>query len=209
VQQSLFGRSKPEFDADFSEMRRHDLKHGAWVERQAGWLCGHESVFEALLKYADWRASQREMYDRIVEVPRLLAPEPTDSLCGPLCQRIKRALSERYQSAILDVSVAHYRNGNDSVAWHGDTIGRDRAQALVATVSLGAPRKFLVREKDGDMALSFQLGWGDLLVMGGTSQKTYEHSVPKTKYAGPRMALMFRSDHEPPQYALNDPPARR
>src|SRR5262249_49454864 len=90
------------------------------------------------------------------------------------------------------VSVACYRDGCDSVAWHGDQVARQLDEALVATVSVGAPRKFLLRKREGGRSLSFALGCGDLLVMGGTCQRTYQDSIPKVAYGEPRIAIMFR-----------------
>jgi alkylated DNA repair dioxygenase AlkB len=78
------------------------------------------------------------------------------------------------------------------VAWHGDTVARELPNALVATVSVGAPRRFSLRPKGGGRSLSLSLGWGDLLVMGGTIQRTWQHSVPKTASAAPRISIMFR-----------------
>src|ERR1700722_8413756 len=91
--------------------------------------------------------------------------------------------------------ICLYRTGDDSVAWHGDTIGRrSHDETLVAIVSLGAPRRLLLRPKGGGRGHRFSLGHGDLLVMGGTCQRTWEHSVPKTaRPAGPRISVQFRS----------------
>ena len=90
------------------------------------------------------------------------------------------------------MSAAYYRDGRDSVAWHGDTNARDLPAAVVATISLGEPRRFLLRPRDGGRPRAFRLGWGDLLVMGGSCQRTWRHAVPKVACAGPRLAIMFR-----------------
>ena len=91
--------------------------------------------------------------------------------------------------------ICLYRDGRDSVAWHGDTIGRHAADGtLVAIVSLGEARRFLLRPKGGGATRKFALGHGDLLVMGGSCQRTWEHSVPKTtRPVGPRISIEFRS----------------
>jgi alkylated DNA repair dioxygenase AlkB len=80
------------------------------------------------------------------------------------------------------------------VAWHGDTIGRGMTEdTMVAIVSLGAPRSLLLRRRGGGRALRHELGHGDLLVMGGSCQRTWEHAVPKTtRAAGPRISVQFR-----------------
>ena len=95
-----------------------------------------------------------------------------------------------------NVSAGWYRDGNDSVAFHGDRVARERPRALVATISLGHSRRFLIRPKLGGQSRSFSLGHGDLVVMGGSCQRTWEHGVPKVSSAGPRIALMFRHDYE-------------
>jgi len=87
-----------------------------------------------------------------------------------------------------------YLDGRDSVAWHGDTIGRGATQdTVVAIVSLGAPRALALRPRRGGPAIRYDLGHGDLLVMGGSCQRTWEHAVPKTTRAtGPRISVQFR-----------------
>jgi alkylated DNA repair dioxygenase AlkB len=88
-----------------------------------------------------------------------------------------------------------YRDGRDSVAWHSDRFGRhSRTDTVVAIVSLGERRNFLIRPVSGGPALRKRLGAGDLLVMGGRFQQTWEHSVPKTtRPVGPRISIQFRT----------------
>jgi alkylated DNA repair dioxygenase AlkB len=81
------------------------------------------------------------------------------------------------------------------VAWHGDTIGRGRTEdTMVAILSLGTPRPLLLRPRGGGVRpLRFEVGHGDLLVMGGSCQRTWEHAVPKTSQpVGPRISVQFR-----------------
>jgi alkylated DNA repair dioxygenase AlkB len=87
-----------------------------------------------------------------------------------------------------------YRDGRDSVAWHGDTLGRGaRADTMVAIVSFGSPRALMLRPRGGGSSLRFPLGHGDLIVMGGSCQRTWEHAIPKTARAvGPRVSVQFR-----------------
>jgi alkylated DNA repair dioxygenase AlkB len=139
-----------------------------------------------------WRRETREMYDRLVDVPRLTATLPEDGPLPPLVEQVRRVLSARYGTAFEHVTLGYYRHGGDSVAWHGDQVARKMDQALVATVSLGAPRRFLLRPAGGGPSLAFSLGWGDLIVMGGSCQRTWQHCVPKVAHAAPRMAVMFR-----------------
>jgi alkylated DNA repair dioxygenase AlkB len=136
---------------------------------------------------------QRQMYDRLVQVPRLVASLPDDGPLPHLLERMRAALAGRYRVAFERVSLAYYRDGQDSVAFHGDRIARTMADATaVATVSLGARRRFLLRRNGGGGSLGWELGEGDLLVMGGTCQRTWQHGIPKVKGAGPRIAVMFR-----------------
>ena len=133
------------------------------------------------------------MYDRLVDTPRLFAMLPDDGPGHPVLDDVRRALDRRYRARFDRVSLALYRDGHDSVAWHGDRVARRMRDALVATVSVGAPRRFVIRPNGGGAKVfDLSLGWGDLLVMGGSCQRTYQHSVPKVASAEPRMAIMFR-----------------
>ena len=87
-----------------------------------------------------------------------------------------------------------YRDGRDSVAWHGDTSGRQVRETIVAIISLGTPRTLLLRPRGGGgPALRHDVGHGDLLVMGGTCQRTWQHAILKTARAtGPRISVQFR-----------------
>lgn len=191
-QLSLFGREEPAFDGGFQALRRRDLGDGAWLDLASGWAKGSASLFETLRTGLRWRSERREMYERMVDVPRLFAVMPEDGTGHPILEAMRLALSARYGEAFTRTSAAYYRDGNDSVAWHGDTVARKLPNALVATLSLGGPRRFLIRRSGGGKSLAFSLGAGDLVVMGGTCQRTFQHSVPKVKQAAPRISVMFR-----------------
>jgi len=191
-QLALFGSEAPGFDESFAMLRRRELGSGAWIEHAPGWLRGHETLFEALLASTRWRSEQREMYDRVVEVPRRYAVFPADGPADPVVWAAQTALSRRYGQAFERVSAALYRDGADSVAFHGDYVARRMDHALVASVSLGAPRRLLLRPAGGGRSIAVSLGWGDLFVMGGTCQRTYQHAVPKVVHADPRIVLMYR-----------------
>lgn len=190
VQASLFGLAPVSFDDDFSELRRIRLDEEAWLDYCPMWLSGDENLFNTLVETAEWSQPVVRMYDREVLTPRLVARIDPD--VHPIVPEIIAGLSERYEIALDQVSAGWYRDGNDSVAYHGDRIARERPRSIVATVSLGAARRFLIRPKEGGHAESFSLGHGDLVVMGGSSQRTWEHAVPKVSSADPRIALMFR-----------------
>jgi alkylated DNA repair dioxygenase AlkB len=192
----LFARGQPAFDAEFSELRRTKLSHGAWVDHVPGWVHGHDALFDELEQGLSWRHETMTMYDKTVEVPRLLAGVPPAGAGQPLIENMRQALSAHYGQDFVYTTAALYRDGNDSVAFHGDTTARDMLEALVATVSLGAPRRFMLRPTEGGASVTFAAGSGDLIVMGGTCQRTWRHGIPKVRSAGPRIALMFR-----PQWA--------
>ena len=180
-------------------VQRTELDRGAWIDVRPGWIAGADVLFGRLVDSVPWRAERRHMYDRVVDVPRLLSfygeEEP---LPDPALDEIKRALDEHYGPELGEpfatAGLCLYRDGRDSVAWHGDTTGRGSTQdTIVAIVSLGAPRSFLLRPRGGGKALRHDVGHGDLLVMGGSCQRTWEHSVPKTARAtGPRISVQFR-----------------
>lgn len=190
-QLSLLGVEPPRFDLAFTDLRRIELHSGAWIEYQPSWVSGHEPLFDAISDTAAWQTTSRVMYDRTVDVPRLLASYAPGA-GPPIIGSMSAALSRRYGVQLDSVTMALYRDGNDSVAWHRDKVLRDKPYALMAIVSLGEPRRFMLRPVGGGASQTFQLGWGDLMVMGGTTQRTWEHSVPKARHAGPRMSLMFR-----------------
>ncbi len=192
-QPSLLDRGPPAVDpAALTRVQRLDLDDSAWVDVLPGWVSGHEALFAQLLATTAWRAERRPMYDRLVDVPRLLAALPDDGPGHPVLEQIRALLAARYGTSFPRLSLGYYRDGRDSVAWHGDTTARDLPQAIVATVSLGEPRRFLLRPRDGGRARAFALGWGDLIVMGGACQRTWRHAVPKVAHAGPRIAVMYR-----------------
>jgi alkylated DNA repair dioxygenase AlkB len=191
-QRSLFGGGEPAIDARLGNLQRTVLAHGAWIDRCPGWVEGHQALLDHLSAGTGWKSVRREMYERMVEVPRLVAMLPDDGPGHPLLLEMARALADRYGVAFPRLSLALYRDGNDSVAWHGDQVARELPEAIVATVSLGEPRRFLLRPAEGGEALSMQLGWGDLLVMGGSCQRTWRHSVPKVARAQPRIVVMLR-----------------
>ena len=203
----------------FDHSERRELGSGAWIESRSGWLDGAGSVFEELLSAVAWRAERRRMYDRVLDVPRLVsfcdltiedAPHPTVS-------RLRRRLNDIYAGELgepfTSAGFCLYRDGSDSVAWHGDTIGLPRSSSssslggivdsgagrsstedtMVAIVSLGATRMFAMRPRGGGASLRLPQAHGDLLVMGGSCQRTWEHAVPKTSApVGPRMSIQFR-----------------
>ncbi len=200
VQESLLDvAGEPVLGRLAGAVRRVPLTRGAWVDVRPGWLEGSAEVFAALTEAVPWRAERRPMYDRVVDVPRLLCFYGEDEpVPGPMLTAARTALNAYYEPELGEpfrtAGLCLYRDGRDSVAWHGDTIGRgSREDTMVAILSLGAPRALALRPRGGGRSLRFEVGHGDLLVMGGSCQRTWEHAVPKTAHAvGPRISVQFR-----------------
>ncbi|QIX25724.1 alpha-ketoglutarate-dependent dioxygenase AlkB [Nocardioides sp. JQ2195] len=198
----------------------------AWVDVRPNWITGADEVFARLVADVPWRAERREMWDQVVDVPRLLHTYAAgEALPHPTLVEAREALSNHYlpelEEPFVSAGCCYYRDGRDSVAWHGDTIGRGRHEdTMVAIVSFGDPRRLALRPRreaaagrkptrdretaterqgrhtssprGGGESISFTMGHGDLLVMGGSCQRTWEHCVPKTARSGPRISVQFR-----------------
>jgi alkylated DNA repair dioxygenase AlkB len=180
-------------------VRRTELSAGAWVDFRPGWVHGADQLFGRLSDDVPWRAERRQMYDRVVVVPRLVCWYGEDvELPHTVLTEARDALSGYYREELGEpfrtAGLCFYRDGRDSVAWHGDTIGRSKHEdTMVAILSLGEPRSLLLRPRAGGETLRYPLGHGDLLVMGGSCQRTWEHAVPKTaRPVGPRISVQFR-----------------
>lgn len=181
-------------------VRHHPLTAGAWVDHRPTWLDGSQVVFDNLVTGVPWRSERRQMYDRVVDVPRLVRfYAENEPLPDPALVDAREALStyyfDRLGEPFATSGLCFYRDGSDSVAWHGDDTGRSRTEdTMVAILSLGAARSLLLRPRGGGQSLRFNLGHGDLLVMGGSCQRTWEHCVPKSaRSPGPRISVQFRT----------------
>jgi alkylated DNA repair dioxygenase AlkB len=188
-QPSLLDGMRVEVDVG---VRRHELDRGAWVDVEPGWCANADALFAGLLVETPWNGPRQvRMYDRVVAEPRLTHRWRLDESPADLAA-MARALSDRYRVEFTQVGANLYRDGADSVAWHGDRVARELPSAVVALVSLGAARPFRLRPNGGGPSLGFAPGPGDLLVMGGSCQRTWQHSVPKTRGVGPRISVQFR-----------------
>lgn len=195
-QGSLFapveGCDAPALDTAF----RHELARGAWVDVVPGWVPGPDALFDRLSATVPFRGHRRRMYDRMVDEPRLthrwLLPDP--EVPARLLD-MAAELGAHYGHVFTQIGANLYRDGTDGVAWHGDRVARERPEAVVALVALGATRPLRLRPTGGGASVSFPLASGDLLVMGGSCQRTWQHSVPRTAGCGPRISVQFRHLH--------------
>jgi alkylated DNA repair dioxygenase AlkB len=199
LQASLLDVDAPIGLSSLASIRREPLDRGAWVDVLPGWLTGADALFEWLAAEVPWHAERRQMYDRVVDVPRLLSfYEEADPLPHPVLHAARTALSRHYAAELGEpfrtAGLCYYRDGRDSVAWHGDTIGRGSTEdTMVAIVSVGEPRALHLRPRGGGQLVRHTLGHGDLIVMGGSCQRAWEHAIPKTaRPVGPRISIQFR-----------------
>ncbi|MFC5749536.1 alpha-ketoglutarate-dependent dioxygenase AlkB [Actinomadura rugatobispora] len=184
---------------ELDSVRRTHLSDGAWLDLRPNWIAGADALFERLLEIVPWRAESRHMYDRVVDVPRLLSFYDEDAtLPDPLLDEALNALNAHYEEELGEpfrtAGLCLYRDGHDSVAWHGDKIGRGSTEdTMVAIISIGTPRALLLRPSSGGHALRYDLGHGDLIVMGGSCQRTWQHAIPKsTRVTAPRISIQYR-----------------
>jgi alkylated DNA repair dioxygenase AlkB len=197
-QGSLLDDGPAQVDVSFQGLRRIQLDDTSWIDVDLGWLRGSDELFAELVQTGRWGQREVHMYEKKVIEPRLTAGWDTDvdgAEMPAALRAISASLSDRYGVTFDRIWVNLYRDGRDSVAWHGDRIGRRTSETVVALVSLGSPRRFLLRPKGGGQSLRFVTRPGDLLVLGGTCQRTWEHSVPKSKRVGPRISVMFREGY--------------
>jgi len=192
LQGTLLGRTEPRL-APAPTFERVRLDEHSWIDVAREWLLGADVVLEHLVETVAWRQSRRRMYGEIVDEPRLsFWFGRDDALPHPVLGPVRRALEDRYCVRMGSYGMNYYRNGRDSVAWHRDTEMRHLDRTLVAILTLGAARPFLVRPHGGGTSLDVHPGSGDLLVMGGRAQAEWEHAVPKVASCGPRISVMLR-----------------
>jgi len=203
MQSSLFDLDPTTFDRTFSRLERIRLDETAWVDVGPGWVSGSDALFRALAESPPWAQRTRFLYEQHRIEPRLTAGWHAGSerpLQPPLLEEMRRALSEHYGVQFDSAGFNLYRDGKDSVAWHRDKIPVRIHQPIVALVSLGEPRRLLLRPRGGGASRPFPLGHGDLLVTGGDTQRTWEHAVLKVAHAGPRISIAFRHGMGPRVY---------
>jgi hypothetical protein len=202
LQASLFGAGRPALDGA-AKVERIALDEASWIDLAPAWALGADELFDLVLRSRGWGQHERWMYDRRVLEPRLtsfwsegagVALEP------PIVEEMRRRLSSRYGVVFDSVGFNLYRDGQDSVAWHGDRIVKEIAEPIVALVALGETRRLLFRRREGGPSRAFPLGRGDLLVTGGRTQRAWQHCIPKVARAGPRISIAFRHGLHPRAY---------
>lgn len=190
-QEALFETEPVGGRLSFEGLRRDALDDSAWVDVTPGWLADHEELFAWLHEHAPWQQRKRTMWDQEIAEPRAVAVVPvTEPRIADIVQPLNAHYAVEFDSCLVNL----YRDGNDAVAWHGDTVRKVMRHPLVATVSLGARRSFLLKPRAGGAVVRrYQPGGGDLMVMGGTCQHTWLHSVPRERTAsGARMSVTLR-----------------
>ena len=191
-QTSLLGAGDPAVDPA-TPFERMWLDDQSWVDVARGWLHGADTLLDALIESVDWQQHRRWMYERMVDDPRLSRWFTTDEpLPHPALAPVRSALEAKYDVPLGGIGLNYYRDGRDSVAPHRDRELRHLEDTLIAIVTLGARRPFLIRPKGGGKSRDISPASGDLLVMGGRTQVNWEHSVPKVKRAGPRISVTWR-----------------
>ncbi|HWE54888.1 MAG TPA: alpha-ketoglutarate-dependent dioxygenase AlkB [Acidimicrobiales bacterium] len=193
VQGSLFAGG-PCSVRDDARFERIDLSDTAWVEVARGWFGGADDLMGRLQEAVEWRRHQRWMYERMVDEPRLSRwYAADDDLPDEGLAAFRNAAGRHYHHRFGALALNFYRDGSDSVAFHTDRELRNVDDTLVVILTLGAARPFQVRPVGGGRSIDLRPGSGDLLVMGGSCQASWEHGVPKVaRGAGARISASIR-----------------
>ncbi len=193
-QASLFATGPASAEVDFGRVERLEMGAGAWIDHGPHVLGGADAWFDELTRSLPWRTAQRPMYDRVVDVPRLIVDFKRHAAPADLA-RLWSAFENFYGRSFRSVGCNWYRSGRDSVAWHADRVP-DPNDAIIAILAVGERRPFLIRPIGGGPSTRFMVGDGDLLVLGGTFQAHWQHCVPKiapsARGAGERVSIMIR-----------------
>ena len=174
------------------------------LDYRPGWVADDELLFETLRDEINWEQHEITVFGRTVLIPRLTAwmgdaayrysgivnqPVPWPAALAAIRERLGREVGVRFNSCLVNL----YRDGSDSMGFHSDDEPELGPEPTIASISLGARRRFVLRHRVSGERWSWDLGAGDLLVMRKESQRDYAHAVPKTaREVGPRMNLTFR-----------------
>jgi alkylated DNA repair dioxygenase AlkB len=193
AQGNLFATGPVGVDAN-ANFDRIELGQSAWVDVARGWLGGTDEVAIRIIDAVEWRGHRRWMYDRMVDEPRLTRWYSADEeLPDQALDMFRREVGRHYGIGFGAMGLNYYRRGSDSVAFHADNELKFLDKTMVAILTLGAARPFLLRPKGGGKSIDLSPASGDLLVMGGACQLTWEHAVPKvSRGSGPRVSATVR-----------------
>lgn len=192
-QTSLLALGSADLPSSFAEVNRTDLGAGAWIDHASNWLPGADEWFDQITSEFPWHSARRPMYDRIVAVPRLIANVTREEgIIANNLERLARMFDHHYGRIFGSIGANWYRSGSDSVAIHRDKVKKP-GDAIVAIISLGQRRPFLLKPDGAGDTKHFELGDGDLLVMGGSTQQHWQHGVPKIRSTGSRVSVMLRA----------------
>ena len=164
-------------------------------------------IYHQLLNETQWIQHEINLFGKKIQIPRetawhgdsgmrytysgmTLEPQPWNSPLIYIKQRIETEVQTSFNSVLLN----HYRNENDSVGWHSDDEPELGKNPTIASLSLGATRKFQFQHKSENLrSINIQLTNGSLLLMSGTTQKFWKHRIPKSAVpTGSRINLTFR-----------------
>ena len=197
-QASLFDDDEAETPAihpdAFESCTVHRLDEHSWITHVPRFLTGHHRLLAELATLDLWEQRQRWMFDRRVEEPRLTGEYLDLDAAPALLAELAGTLSERLEVPYDRIWMNWYRDNHDGTGWHADRPAHKAPTAVVPVLSLGAPRRFLVRKIGGGPSTAFVPDGGDLIIMQGRCQRDWQHCVPKQKApAGPRMSLNLSS----------------
>ncbi len=180
--------------ASFETATEHRLDQHSWITYVPGLLTGNQRLLSELTTLDVWEQRRRWMFDRMVDEPRLTG-EYVDLRTAPtLLAELAASLQERLGVPYDRIWMNWYRDHNDGAGWHADRPAHRAATATVPVLSLGAPRRFLVRQIGGGPSTVFTPAGGDLIIMRGRCQRDWQHCVPKQRApAGARISLNFSS----------------
>ena len=165
---------------------RIDLDGTSWIELARGWVTGADAVYQKLVANVAWRQGRVWRYERYIDEPRLGAGGSLANPGHPVLAEAQQAISKRYGARFDGFGLAYYRNARDSVAMHRDREMTWLDDTVVAILTFGAQRPFLVQPRntrDASTARDLSPASGDLMVFGGRFQADWLHGVPKTRHA--------------------------
>jgi len=190
--------------------QRLTLDHGAWLELFEPFLARDDTpaLFAALMHEVPFEARAIRLFGREVMQPRLVAwvgdaeavyqysgmqyvPTPFGPTLQALRGRVQAACQTRFNSVLCNL----YRDGQDAMGMHSDREPELGPNPIIASLSLGESRRFVLRHRQGKShtQADLLLTDGSLLVMRGTTQQVYRHGLPRARrVTGPRINLTFR-----------------